>query len=95
MAGNSSVKNAMCSACFRGSKDQPFTLSPEGLFSRVPYSVTHILTGISRALINSFKRYTRAETLYPGVFRPFPCSLSYAAGRRIDKIESKQLKTII
>lgn len=33
---------------------------------------THILTGISRALIYLFsKRYTRMGTLFSGVFRPF------------------------
>lgn len=36
---------------------------------------THILTGISRALIYLFsKRYTRMGTLFSGVFRPFPYS---------------------
>ena len=36
---------------------------------------THILTGIPRALIYSFlRRYARAETLFSGVFRPFPYS---------------------
>lgn len=33
---------------------------------------THILTGIPRALIYLFSKiYTRAETLFSGVFRPF------------------------
>ncbi|RGJ92283.1 hypothetical protein DW668_16440 [Bacteroides stercoris] len=36
---------------------------------------THILTGIPRALIYLFsKRYARTETLFSGVFRPFPYS---------------------
>lgn len=36
---------------------------------------THILTGISRALIYLFsKRYARTGTLFSGVFRPFPYS---------------------
>lgn len=36
---------------------------------------THILTGIFRALIYLFsKRYARTETLFSGVFRPFPYS---------------------
>ena len=36
---------------------------------------THILTDVRRALIYSFlRRYARAETLFSGVFCPFPYS---------------------
>lgn len=41
----------------------------------VKFVYTHILTGISSALIYLFsKRYARTGTLFSGVFRPFPYS---------------------